>query len=899
MKVIQRIIVLTLVLITISAAAQQAINYKALIKDGSGNVVASQSITVQFIIYEGAALTNNVYQETHNPTTDVNGIAIVNIGEGTATDVFTDINWGGDDHFLNVQINTGSGLIDMGTTQFMAVPYALQAANVKGLETLDEGNGIGWRLVGQDPVYYGNIGVNAVDLSYSSAASSTTGATGESSTAIGSFTTASGFASTAMGHGPIASGDQSTAMGSSTTASGDQSIAMGSLTTASATSSTAMGGFTTASGYRSTAMGSSTTASGNSSTAMGGFTTASSLNSTAMGYYNIGGGNQTVLVETDPLFEIGNGTNILKSNAFTVLKNGTITAPSFDMANITDNKALVTKEYADSNYNPIGLETLDEGNGIGWRLAGQNPAYYGNIGDEAVDLSYSSFTSSTRGATGDFSTAMGNFTIASGFASIAMGEASTASGSRSTAMGDTTTASGNSSTAVGTFTTASSRNSTAMGYYNIGGGNPTALVETDPLFEIGNGTSSILANAFTVLKNGTITAPSFDMAEITDNKSLITKEYADSNYNNTGLETLDEGNGIGWRLIGRDALYYGNIGQNAVDLSYNNSASTTRGARGNYSTAIGLSTTASSLYSIAMGVFTIASGESSTAMGYSTTASGARSTAMGSNTKAEAYASTAIGRYNIGSGNATNWIETDKLFEIGNGTFSTPANALTVLKNGKTGIGTSTPDTRLRIDADTNEDAFKVRINGSTKFKVSANGGISNSNVTTPAFALNLQNSTTDLLGRGRAYSWNTYSDRRIKSSIRNINYGLQTIMKLRPTAYNHHNTLIDEKSGTSRLSSESVPDIGLIAQDVYELVPESVSKPANDEDLWSMDYTRLVPVLIKAIQEQQQIIEKQNSEMKSLTSELTENKKENTVQNKNIEQLIKRMQELEAINNQ
>ena len=91
-----------------------------------------------------------VYQETHNPTTDSNGLITVNIGEGTTTDAFANINWGDDEHFLNVQIDTGNGLTDMGTTQFMAVPYSLQsvkASNVTGLEALDEGNGIGWRLI--------------------------------------------------------------------------------------------------------------------------------------------------------------------------------------------------------------------------------------------------------------------------------------------------------------------------------------------------------------------------------------------------------------------------------------------------------------------------------------------------------------------------------------------------------------------------------------------------------------------------------------------------------------------------------------------------------------------------------------------------------------------------------
>jgi hypothetical protein len=121
------IAIFIVLLISISSFGQQGINYKAVIKDNLDNVVANQSIDIQFIIYEGVALTNNVYQESHTLNTDSNGIIITNIGEGTTSDVFTDIDWGSDDHFLNVQINTGAGLTDMGTTQFMAVPYALNA----------------------------------------------------------------------------------------------------------------------------------------------------------------------------------------------------------------------------------------------------------------------------------------------------------------------------------------------------------------------------------------------------------------------------------------------------------------------------------------------------------------------------------------------------------------------------------------------------------------------------------------------------------------------------------------------------------------------------------------------------------------------------------------------------
>lgn len=90
---------------------------------------------------------------------------------------------------------------------------------------------------------------------------------------------------------------------------------------------------------------------------------------------------------------------------------------------------------------------------------------------------------------GDYTTALGIFTLASG--------------SASTAMGSSTSASGFASTAMGFATEANAHSSLALGRYNIGDGNPTSWIPTDPLFEIGNGTEwNNRKNALTVFKNG-------------------------------------------------------------------------------------------------------------------------------------------------------------------------------------------------------------------------------------------------------------------------------------------------------------------------------------------------------------------------------------------------------------
>ncbi|OAB78686.1 hypothetical protein [Cochleicola gelatinilyticus] len=134
--------------------SQQGINYKAVVKDGSGNIVANDLIAVQFTILDGAT---TVYGETHTPTTNENGIIILNIGEGAPIGAgdFSTIDWSSANHFLNVQINTGDGLTDMGTTAFKTVPYAKVADVAKSLE-----NPL-WIKNSADRISYnaGNVGV--------------------------------------------------------------------------------------------------------------------------------------------------------------------------------------------------------------------------------------------------------------------------------------------------------------------------------------------------------------------------------------------------------------------------------------------------------------------------------------------------------------------------------------------------------------------------------------------------------------------------------------------------------------------------------------------------------------------------------------------------------------------
>ena len=114
-------------------------------------------------------------------------------------------------------------------------------------------------------------------------------------------------------------------------------------------------------------------------------------------------------------------------------------------------------------------------------------------------------------------------------------------------------------------------------------------------------------------------------------------------------------------------------------------------------------------------------------------------------------------------------------------------------------------------------------------------------------------------------------SDGRAKKDVVNLKYGLDEIMQMRPVAY----TLKDDPFGETKL--------GLIAQEVLPLVKEAVKthdwKPDErtgpnqhkkvELERMGMTYNSLIPVLIKGMQEQQELIEEQNKKIEEMSAEL------------------------------
>ena len=107
-------------------------------------------------------------------------------------------------------------------------------------------------------------------------------------------------------------------------------------------------------------------------------------------------------------------------------------------------------------------------------------------------------------------------------------------------------------------------------------------------------------------------------------------------------------------------------------------------------------------------------------------------------------------------------------------------------------------------------------------------------------------------------YSQN--SDLRLKTNINTIPYGLNHLLQLNPVSYNFKNQ-IDTSDNTLHL--------GLIAQDVKVIIPEVVTYMDDENDYLGISYSLFIPILIKAIKDQNDIINAQAIQISDILTRL------------------------------
>ena len=96
-------------------------------------------------------------------------------------------------------------------------------------------------------------------------------------------------------------------------------------------------------------------------------------------------------------------------------------------------------------------------------------------------------------------------------------------------------------------------------------------------------------------------------------------------------------------------------------------------------------------------------------------------------------------------------------------------------------------------------------------------------------------------------------SDERLKTEIKDLDYGLDEVMEMRPTEFKWKD------------SPEGPTKIGLIAQELQDLVPEAVDVGDDQEHTLGITYSDLIPILINATKEQQEQIDSLQQENQNL----------------------------------
>ena len=161
MKKIITTVAAFLLVATMWAQAPEKMSYQAVIRDAGNALVQTQGVGIQITILKGGASGIPVFVETHNVTTNTNGLVSLEIGTGAlVSGDFSTIDWGTDTYFIQTETDPttagGTNYTITGTTQLMSVPYALHA------KTADNFTGT---LTETDPVYGASIasGITAAD----------------------------------------------------------------------------------------------------------------------------------------------------------------------------------------------------------------------------------------------------------------------------------------------------------------------------------------------------------------------------------------------------------------------------------------------------------------------------------------------------------------------------------------------------------------------------------------------------------------------------------------------------------------------------------------------------------------------------------------------------------------
>ena len=349
---------------------------------------------------------------------------------------------------------------------------------------------------------------------------------------------------------------------------------------------------------------------------------------------------------------------------------------------------------------------------------------------------------------------------------------------------------------------------------------------------------------------------------------------------------------------GQGALYSNNIGEsntaNGFQALFSNTSgfvNTANGSSALYLNTTGFANTANghnALFSNSTGsnntangceaLFSNTTGFANTANGYQALFSnliGEENTANGF----QALASNTNGDKNTANGQGALFSNTTGNNNTANGNFALFAK---VSGNDVTAVGANSGDTWSNI----NQSVFVGSLSDAT----------TNSLINATAIGYSAQVDASNKVRIGNAFvtsiggqvAWTTFSDGRYKRNVEEDVPGLEFITKLRPVTYtsditglNNHYPKPALREGQRQApdqdvtSQEDIRYSGFIAQEVETAAKEigydfsGVDKPQLEGNLYGLRYSDFVVPMVKAIQEQQNIIDEQQKEIDEQQKEI------------------------------
>lgn len=427
------------------------------------------------------------------------------------------------------------------------------------------------------------------------------------------------------------------------------------------------------------------------------------------------------------------------------------------------------------------------------------------------------------------------------------------------------------------------------GFENIGIGQQVMKQVTSGSFNVGIG-SKVLANGLSSSTSYNTAIGSYALYTAGGNSNTAIGTYAMANCGVGASSNTAVGN---FALYGYFSPNTGS-GNTAAGIysMYVNTSGSSNAAVGGYS----LHNNSTGGYNAALGVQSLyynTSGNYNAAMGYNSL--------YGNNTGSF---NTAVGSFSLGSnttGVANVGIGYNAMPGSTVGSYNTAVgyNALrTIDAQYNTAVGYAAGDSynngynNVFVGANTD-------VNGTGYFNVIA---IGQGTIVGGSSIARFGNSATTSYG---GYStWTNVSDGRFKTNIQENVPGLSFITKLRPVTYHlqakaldefqHRgiNKAINKEAQTSMdqamADKEKIIYTGFIAQEVQESATSlafdfsAVDKPKSETDVYGLRYAEFVVPLVKAVQEQQEIIAKQNLKITGLQAEVEQLKKELNILLKN-----------------